>query len=144
MKVSRSILLPYSAEKMFDVVADIRSYPSFLKWCDDIEIISESTEEVIAKLIISYSKLNFSLTTKNKMQQNKSITMNLVDGPFSNFTGQWLIEALNEDACKVLLEMDFMFESKITHKLFGRIFESVINDQIEAFQKRAEQLYGSR
>ena len=143
MKVSRSALLPYSAEKMFDVVADIRSYPGFLKWCDDMQIISENAEEVVAKLMISYAKLNFSFTTRNKMKKNESITMNLVDGPFSSLTGQWTIQALSDDACKVSLEMDFMFDSKITDKLFGRFFENIINDQIDAFQKRASQLYGS-
>ena len=143
MKVSRSALLPYSAEKMFNVVADIRSYPDFLKWCDSTEIISETPEEVVAKLIISYSKLNFSFTTRNLIQKGESITMNLVDGPFSSLTGEWLISSLNDSACKVSLEMDFMFDSKITNKLFGGVFERVINDQIDAFQKRAEQLYGS-
>jgi len=143
MKVSRSTLLPYSAEKMFDVVADIRSYPGFLKWCDDMQIISENAEEVVAKLMISYAKLNFSFTTRNKMKKNESITMNLVDGPFSSLTGQWTIQALSDEACKVSLEMDFMFDSKITDKLFGRVFENIINDQIDAFQKRAAQLYGS-
>lgn len=143
MKVSRSALLPYSAEKMFDVIADIRSYPGFLKWCDNMQIINESDEEVVAKLMISYSKLNFSFTTRNLIKKNESVTMNLVDGPFASLAGQWLIQALSEDACKVSLEMDFMFDSKITHKLFGRVFERVINNQMDAFQKRAEQLYGS-
>jgi len=142
MKVSRSSILPYSAEKMYDVVADIRSYPGFLNWCDNMQIISETQEQVIAKLMISYGKLNFSFTTKNQMLKNESITMNLVDGPFSSLAGMWTIQRLNDDASKVSLEMDFMFDNPITHKLFGRVFQKVISAQLDAFQTRAEQLYG--
>lgn len=142
MKVSRSALLPYSAVKMYDVVADIRSYPGFLNWCDNMNILSETEDEVIAKLMISYGKLDFSFTTRNKTIKNKSIEMNLVDGPFSSLTGVWTILPLSEDACKVSLEMDFMFDNPITHKLFGRVFQKVISTQLDAFQKRAEQLYG--
>lgn len=142
MKVSRSALLPYSAHKMYDVVADIRSYPGFLPWCDDMEIISESTEEVIAKLLISYGKLSFSMITKNQVIRDQSIVMSLVDGPFSSLSGEWNIQSLGEDACKVSLDMDFMFDNPITHKLFGRVFQNVISAQLEAFQKRAQQLHG--
>ena len=142
MKVSRTALLPYNAHQMFDVVADIRSYPGFLNWCQDMQIISESEQEVVAKLMISYGKLNFSFTTKNSMEKDQSITMNLVDGPFSNLQGEWTIQALNEQGCKVSLEMDFMFENPITHKLFSGVFQKVIVAQLEAFQQRAEQLYG--
>jgi len=142
MKVSRSSLLPYSAEKMYDVVADVRSYPGFLKWCDSMQIISETPEEVVAKLIISYGKLDFSFTTRNKMVKNETIQMNLVDGPFSRLNGVWTILKLDDDASKVSLEMEFAFDNPITQKLFGRVFQKIISAQLDAFQKRAQQLYG--
>jgi len=141
MKVSRSALLPYSARKMYDVVADIRSYPGFLGWCDGTEIISESTGEVVAKLLILVSKVNFSFTTKNINTVNESIKLSLVDGPFSSLSGQWRFQELSPDACKVSLDMDFQFDSAITHKLFSRIFEKVIITQLDAFQKRAMVVY---
>ena len=142
MKVSRSALLPYSAAKMFDVIADVRSYPGFLNWCDGMEIIQESDEEVVAKLLIKYGKLNFSFTTRNSMVKNESVIMSLVDGPFSNLGGQWQITALSEDACKVELDMAFEFENPVTQKVIGRVFQNVVSAQLDAFQKRAEALYG--
>lgn len=142
MKVSRSALLPYSTRKMYDVVADIRSYPGFLSWCDNMEIIQESTEEVIAKLMISYGKMNFSFTTKNTNTPYTSIQLDLVDGPFSDLTGLWRFQALSDDACKVSLDMNFQFDSAVTHKLFARVFEKVILTQLDAFQKRAVVVYG--
>jgi len=78
------------------------------------------------------------------MLRNKSVSIDLVEGPFSALGGQWLLQELSESACKVSLEMDFNFESRITQKLFGRVFQSVIAAQLDSFQKRAEQLYGKR
>ncbi|RBP48316.1 type II toxin-antitoxin system RatA family toxin [Arenicella xantha] len=142
MKVSRSALLPYSAAQMFDVIADVRSYPAFLNWCDGMEILDESHEEVVAKLVIAYSKLKFSFTTRNLMQRHESVAMTLVKGPFSNLQGEWLITTLNDTACKVSLDMEFEFESTLTQKVFGGVFQSVIAAQLDAFHNRAKQLYG--
>lgn len=141
MNVSRSALLPYTADQIYAIIADIGSYPVFLNWCNSSEIISESGDEVVAKLSIAYGKLNLSFTTLNIMRPNSVITMSLVKGPFSKLNGQWTIQILNEDACKVSLEMDFSFANTLTQKLFGRVFQSVIAAQLDAFQKRAEVLY---
>ena len=142
MKVSRSSLLPYSAAKMYDVVADVRSYPGFLNWCHNMQIISETSDEVVAKLMISYGKLNFSFTTRNKMVKNESVEMSLVDGPFSELNGRWTILSLNDNASKVSLDVDFMFDNPITQKVFGKVFHKIVSAQLDAFQKRAELLYG--
>ena len=143
MKVSRSALLPYSAAQMFDVIADVRSYPAFLNWCDGMEIVDESSEEVVAKLMIAVSKLKFSFTTRNLMQQDSSVAISLVKGPFSSLHGQWLITTLNDTACKVLLEMEFEFDNALTQKIFGGMFQNVIAAQLDAFHNRAKQLYGT-
>lgn len=141
MNVSRSSLLPYSARQMYDVIADVQSYPSFLNWCHGSEIVSKVDDEVIAKLLISYGALKFDFTTRNLMVENQSVNISLVEGPFSLLRGKWQLLSLSESACKVSLEMDFDFESPIMQKLFGRVFQNVIAAQLDAFQKRAEQLY---
>lgn len=141
MNVSRSALLNYSADKMYSIISDVRAYPSFLNWCSGVEIISESSDEMVAKLLIAYVKLNISFTTRNVLRQNESLTMSLVDGPFSKLNGQWAIQDLGESASKVSLEMEFDFDNVITQKLFGRVFQNVIAAQLDAFQKRAHALY---
>lgn len=142
MNVSRSSLLPYSVKKMYDVIVDVRSYPEFLNWCSGMEIISESGDELVAKLIISYGKLKFSFTTRNTMIDNQQVSIQLVKGPFSKLSGQWILYQLNDSACKVSLEMDFKFDNMIAQKLFGRAFQSIIAAQLDAFHNRARQLYG--
>ena len=119
----------------------VRAYPKFLNWCSGVQVISEGNDEMVAKLLIAYSKLNISFTTRNVLRENESLTMNLVDGPFSRLDGEWQIQDLGDSASKVSLEMEFDFESIIAQKLFGRVFQSVIAAQLDAFQKRAHALY---
>jgi len=142
MKISRSAILPHNAKNMYDVVADVRSYPGFLAWCNGITIVSESADEVVAELVIAYGKLDFSFTTRNNMQKNQTIQMSLVAGPFSDLTGEWVFSELNDEACKVSLEMDFMFDNPIAHKVFSGVFQKIISTQLDAFQRRANVLYG--
>ena len=142
MKVSRSALLPYSASQMYEIVADIRAYPDFLNWCEAIEIVDEQEFEVIAKLKISYSKLNIQFTTKNQNIPNERIIMNLVDGPFSSLEGVWVFKKLNSDACKVSIDMQFDFDRSVVPNIFTKIFEKIISMQLDAFQQRAKKIYG--
>ena len=141
MKISRSALLPYSAKNMYDVVADVRSYPGFLGWCDSVNVLSETPSEVIAELVIAYSKLDFSFTTRNTMKENQAIQLSLVEGPFSDLKGEWAFIELDENASKITLDMDFIFDNQIAHKVFSGIFQKFVNTQFEAFQQRAHSLY---
>ena len=142
MKVSRSALLPYSASQMYTIVADIRTYPEFLNWCEVVEIIDEQEFEVVAKLKISYSKLNIQLTTRNQNIPNERIVMSLVEGPFSSLEGVWAFKRLSPNACKVSINMQFDFDRSVVSNVFSKVFEKVISMQLDAFQKRAQKIYG--
>ena len=144
MNVSRSALLPYSDAQIFDVITDVRSYPAFLNWCTGMELHEESNQEMVATLTIAYSKLNFSFTTRNIMQRYDSVTMELVRGPFSQLRGRWQIQALSDTACKVSLAMDFEFENRLAQRLMGRVFENIVSTQLDAFNRRAAQVYGDQ
>jgi len=144
MNISRSAILPYTTRQMYDVVADIRSYPRFLNWCEASQIISEIDQEVVAKLKISYAKLNFEFTTRNINSPHQSIQLNLVDGPFSSLSGEWTFVELSKDACKVSIQMTFDFENSLTKKMMAKVFSNIIATQLEAFQSRAKVIYGAR
>lgn len=142
MNVLRSALLPYSAEKMYDIVADIEAYPDFLNWCSAADIVSQQPDWVIARLKIEYSKLNILFTTRNQNTPGKSILLSLVEGPFVDLSGEWRFEALTPEACKVCIEMDFNFEKSLTRKVLSGVFKKTIGMQLDAFQKRAELIHG--
>jgi len=143
MKISRSALLPYSAQQMYDVVADIGAYPAFLNWCEASEILSSAEHEVVARLVISYSKLNIEFVTRNLNKPYQSIGLSLVDGPFTRLAGQWMFISLDDSACKVSIDMEFDFSRSFAKRMMGKVFANIISTQLDAFQNRAKHLYGN-
>lgn len=141
-RVNRSAIVPYSAEQMFALVADVESYPDFLPWCTGAQIHSIDGDVIEASVELSKSGLSKSFTTRNVLLQPESISMTLVGGPFRHLDGGWKFLALGEDGCKVSMDLEFEFESRVTDMLFGQVFEEICNALIDAFTKRAEETYG--
>ena len=140
--VERSALVPYSAERMYQLVADIPRYPEFLKWCSNTEVIREEGNDVIASISINFKGLNKTFSTCNRMHPCNAIEMSLVEGPFSHLKGTWRFIPLEQDASKIELDMSFGFDNVVVQKLVGPIFSYIANQQVDAFHQRARDLYG--
>jgi ribosome-associated toxin RatA of RatAB toxin-antitoxin module len=143
--ISRNALVPYNVVEMYQLVDDIAAYPKFLPWCRSAEIISRTDEDVQACIEIAKGVLNKSFTTINRMQKNKIIEMRLLKGPFKHLQGYWRFDALkNSQACKISLDLDFEFDSKLIALAVGPVFSQIANSMVEAFCQRAIEVYGER
>ena len=140
--IHRHALTPHSAEQMYAVVDDIESYPEFLQWCRSASVISRDTDVVTAKLELAKGSVHKVFTTRNRLMPGKMIEMKLVEGPFHHLEGFWRFDALSEDACKVILDLEFDFSSKMVGLVVGPVFNQVANTLVDAFCKRASDLYG--
>src|SRR5690606_34741648 len=140
--VSRSALVPYSAQQMFDLVTDVDGYKDFLPWCGDSRVLKREGDSVEACVLISKAGIERSFTTRNRMQPGKMVEIRLVEGPFRRLEGFWQFHPLREDACKVTLDLDFEFSSKVLTLAFGKVFTQIANTQVDAFVKRAREIYG--
>lgn len=139
--ISRSAIVPFSAEAMYKLVADIESYPQFLPWCGGAKILSEQDGEVRASVAIDYKGVNKSFTTVNLQTPGKRIEMSLVEGPFSKLHGVWDFVELDNDASKVQLHLEFEFANKLIGMTLGKVFSSIADTLVDAFCRRAEQVY---
>ena len=140
--ISRSALVPFSAEQMYLLVDDIERYGEFLPWCSQSNVIARDDDEVRASLMISKAGFNKSFATCNRLQKNKMIEMRLLDGPFKHLEGFWRFDALAEDASKVSLDLEFEFSNKIVGMTFGPVFGQIANTGVDAFMNRAKHVYG--
>lgn len=140
--ISRSALVPYSARRMYLLVDDIESYPLFLPWCRTTEVISRKNDEVKASIEIARGAVNRSFTTCNRLQKDKMIEMRLVEGPFRHLQGFWRFDSLSEDACKVMLDLEFEFAGKLLDMTIGPVFNQIANTLVDAFCQRAKEVYG--
>jgi ribosome-associated toxin RatA of RatAB toxin-antitoxin module len=127
---------------MYDLVNDIESYPEFLPWCRKSSIIERKEEELKAELELAKGSLHKTFTTHNRMQPGKFIEVRLVEGPFKHLEGFWRFDDLGEDGSRVVLDMEFEFSNTILRMTLGPVFHQVTNTLVDAFTKRARQVYG--
>ena len=145
-EVYRSAIAPYAAEAMFDLIADIGSYSDFLPWCNESTILSSSgdgpEQEVVASLGLAQGPLTGRFTTRNCNRRPTSISLTLIDGPFSELAGEWKILPLGDDGSKLELTMRFAFSNPLKDMLLGAVFEQTCNRLVDAFVARAGEVYG--
>jgi ribosome-associated toxin RatA of RatAB toxin-antitoxin module len=140
--ISRSALVMFSVEQMYQLINDIEAYPQFIPDCGDSKIISQDQNEMTAGLLVAKGGLKKWFTTKNTLISNSAIKMTLVDGPFKSLTGSWQLTELSEEACKISLHLEYEFSSKVFDLAFGRVFNSLANNMVQAFTQRAKDVYG--
>jgi len=140
--VQRSILVPYSASQMFDLVADVEKYPEFMPWCGGAEVQSRDEHGMTASVQIHFAGLKQRFTTRNRHDYPNRIDLELVDGPFSSLAGDWQFVPLAEDACKVLFSLDYAFSSRALEMVVGPVFNRIATSFIDSFTKRAQARYG--
>jgi ribosome-associated toxin RatA of RatAB toxin-antitoxin module len=141
-RIERSALVLHSSQSMFDLVNDVARYPEFLPWCVSSNLVSDSDSELVAGLTISKGGIKQSFTTRNKKQSPQWMSMELVDGPFKKLNGMFTFKALSDDACKVILELDFEVAGKILGLTLTPVFKQAANTMVDAFVNRANALYG--
>lgn len=142
--IKRNALVPYSTRQMFELVNSVEEYPRFLPWCSESHIISQSEQEIEATLVIAWSGIHKNFTTRNQLTPFEQIDISLVHGPFKHLAGRWHFVALGDLGCKVNLELEFEFAGGLMDKIFEPIFSHIANSLVDAFCKRAVEIYGTR
>jgi ribosome-associated toxin RatA of RatAB toxin-antitoxin module len=142
--VHKSVLLWYSAEEMFALVTDVAHYPAFLPWCDQASVLTEDDNGMTAKVGISFGGIKQSFTTRNRHVAGREVATELVDGPFSQLDGLWAFTPLGDGqrACKVEFTLRYGFANRALAALVGPVFDKIAGSMVEAFVKRATQVYG--
>lgn len=141
--VKKSALVSFSATQMFDLVADMESYPEFLPGCSAAEVVSREDNQFCGRMEVGRLGIRQVFTTCNRCTPGQRMELDLVDGPFRKLHGAWTFLPLREDACKVELELDFEFSGKLIDKAFGAVFSQIANSLVDAFCARAEEVYGA-
>lgn len=141
--VEKSVLIAHSAQQMFDLVDRVEDYPQFLPWCNRTELKYRDESRTAATLFINYHSVKSHFTTENDKQAPTLMTIRLIDGPFRRLEGAWRFRALNETACKIEFQLSYEFSSRMFEKVIGPVFSHIANTFVDAFVRRAEQVYGA-
>ncbi len=143
--VNKSVLIWYTASEMFALVTDVASYPKFLPWCDEAVVLDSTPEGMTAKVGLSMAGIKQSFTTRNTHQKDTQVKLHLVAGPFSKLDGTWDFTPIGkggERACKVIFSLNYDFDNAALAALVGPVFDKIAGSLVDAFVKRATQVYG--
>jgi len=143
-QVDKTVLVEYACDQMFSLVRDIEQYPRFLPWCSAARVDSAQGQLIRATLNIDYHGVRSSFSTENAHDPPSSIAIRLLEGPFRQLHGSWRFTALGDAACKIQLRLSYEFSNRLLEKLVGPVFNYIANSLVDAFVRRAEQLYGRR
>lgn len=143
--VHKSVLIWYSAPEMYALVTDVARYPEFLPWCSHSKVLSQDETGMTAEVGIAFKGVRQSFTTRNTHLPGRQVQLRLVDGPFSRLEGEWNFTPVGEGgqrACRVELSLRYGFSSALLAAVVGPVFDRIAGSLVDAFVKRAEQVYG--
>tara|TARA_B110000027_G_scaffold75583_1_gene80528 strand:- start:284 stop:715 length:432 start_codon:yes stop_codon:yes gene_type:complete len=141
-RISKSAIVPYTPQQMFELVNNIDDYSQFLNWCDSSSILNQSDDQITASVEINKGGIKQTFSTLNTLTPYQSIAMELVDGPFDELSGEWRFEPLGENAAKIHLDLQFKFKSMLIDLALSPVFKNIANSQLDSFVARAKYIYG--
>jgi coenzyme Q-binding protein COQ10 len=135
--------LPYSAEQMFDLVADVARYREFLPWVIATRVRSDSDTEMLADMVVGFKSIRETFTSRVMKDRPRQIAVHYVDGPLSDLDNVWTFRAIDETTCEIDFAVDFEFKNRVFQALAGQYFDRAFRKMVAAFETRAGELYGS-
>lgn len=142
VEISRSAIVPYAADKIFDLINDVAAYPQYMNGCVASRVIASDSNSMLAELTVAKAGIKHSFVTKNTLQRPERIALLLERGPFDTFEGEWLLKVLSDEACKVSFDLRFSVNNVIARQALGALVSGVGTEMVDAICARAKKLYG--
>ena len=136
--IQRSALVEHSVNRMFELVNDIAAYPRRFGWCEDARIIEAGESRVLARLELGIGGFRTWFTTENTLAPPHHIEMELRDGPFKRLHGRWQFHALDENASKVSLSLDFEPQSSLMLPVLSLGLRGLADRMVDDFVRVAD------
>jgi coenzyme Q-binding protein COQ10 len=134
-------IVPYTPEQLYDLVADVDSYPRFLPWCVASRVRSRTDTQLVADLTIGFGPFRESFTSRVTLDRPQRVTVKYENGPFRYLNNQWDFLPRGTGT-EVAFFVDFEFRSRILRAAIGVVFNEAVRRMVNAFLKRARDVYG--
>ncbi len=134
--------LPYSPEQMFDLVADVGNYAKFLPWVVATRVRSDSETEMVADMLVGFKAIREKFTSRVIKQRPTHIEVMYIDGPLKDLDNNWAFTPTEGGGCEVDFCVEFTFRNAVFEALAGQYFDRAFRKMVQAFEDRADELYG--
>jgi coenzyme Q-binding protein COQ10 len=132
--------LAYRAEELFTVVADIRSYPSFVPWCSGARILREDPQQIIADLVIGFGPFQETFRSQVTLDRPRQVKVQAIEGPLEHLNNTWTFTPFG-DKTHVDFIIDFQFKSHLLDHVANEMFYQAATRMMGAFGSRAHLLH---
>ena len=140
-KHSEQKVLPYRADQLFDLVADVARYPEFLPWCRAARIRKRDGDVIVADLVIGFKGVTEKFTSRVTLDRERNRVDTIYEeGPFKYLENHWKFESV-PGGTSVDFHVDFEFRSRILQAMIGAVFTEAVRRMVAAFETRAAELY---
>ena len=137
--VTKSVLVPHSAERMFELVDRVERYPEFLPWCPATKLIERTGEITRARIDVDYHGLTTHFTTRNTKDAPRSMDIALEEGPFERLEGRWTFTPLGDEGTRVELRVDYELASRSVSRVLAPVFGHILETLVDGFVARADE-----
>lgn len=137
-------ILPYSPEQMFDLVADVGSYPEFLPWVVGARVRSQSETLLVADLIVGFKMFRETFTSRVTLERPHHVHVDYVNGPLKHLHNDWRFAPHGDSGTVVDFNVDFAFKNRLLEAMVGAVFSEALSRMVAAFETRAAALYPAR
>ena len=134
--------LPWRADQLYDLVADVGTYPEFIPWCMAARIRKREGDVFWADLEIGFKMFRERFTSKVVLTPGEQIDVSYTNGPFKRMQNRWMFIPQDDGSCLVDFDIDFEFRSIVLQKAIGVLFHEAVRRMVGAFETRARELYG--
>lgn len=139
----------HSAQQMYDLVADVAHYPEFLPLCESLRVLRrqegpDGTTILVAEMGVGYKAIRERFTTRVTLDpENRRITAAYIDGPFRHLENRWAFKDGANGGCDVDFFITYEFKSRTLGLLMGTMFDRAFRKFTDAFEGRADRVYGA-
>jgi ribosome-associated toxin RatA of RatAB toxin-antitoxin module len=137
-RIQRHALVMHSASRMFHLVNEVEAYPRYFTWCEQATVLERGDATMVARLDLRIAGLRTHFTTRNRWVEPTRLDLELVDGPFRRLEGHWTFHALDEEACKVGLNLDFDVAGALVGNALALGFQGLADRLVDDFCRIAK------
>jgi coenzyme Q-binding protein COQ10 len=135
-------VIPYRPDQLFELVAGVEKYPQFLPWCVAARVRHRGDTELLADMTIGFGPFRESFVSRVTLDRPRSVRVRYETGPFRYLNNQWDFHP-HPGGTEVAFFVDFEFRSRLLQSAVGVVFNEAVRRMVNAFQKRAQDVYGS-
>ncbi len=142
--ITKSVVVPYTAEQMYELVNNVTAYPEFLPWCSASQVHEQDEHYMKASVSLASGAVKQTFTTANTLTPGERIEVALVSGPFKQLNGYWSFEKAGDGMSKIDFRMSYEYKNRIIKLALNKIFTRIGDTLVSSFVERAHQLYGKK